>query len=248
MPTIEAILRRVNRDLTPQFEEKLRSFLVTQDKEWLIDQIVRLALDAHSLREMDRRQITEAKARKRAERAERLRAMRLDAEAVAAFVDRTCAYDRAKLIADGYLLATAPEKGTETIGEEHRTAEGSALLQQAKDVLFGILFGDESTGARFDRVQRELLTFALPRSKAGALDFLRASTELSAAGTWQDPDRVSDDERADNVVLEVEFGEVRGEGLGHGVVRCLSLINSLEVNEQVLYARMIDVEESTLIE
>jgi hypothetical protein len=50
------------------------------------------------------------------------------------------------------------------------------------------------------------------------------------------------------VIVEVEFGEVAGELVGHGIVRCLSLINNLEVNEQVLYARMINVEESTLIE
>jgi len=64
MPTIESIIRQVNEELVPQFEEKLRRFLVTQDKEWLIDQIVRLALDAHSLQEMDRRQFQEAKARR----------------------------------------------------------------------------------------------------------------------------------------------------------------------------------------
>ena len=88
---------------------------------------------------------------------------------------------------------------------------------------------------------------ALPRSKAGALDFMRASTELSAAGTWQDPDSVSSDERADNVLLEVQFGEVADELVGRGIVVTLSLINNLEVNEQVLYARMINVEETTLI-
>jgi hypothetical protein len=92
------------------------------------------------------------------------------------------------------------------------------------------------------------LTLTVPRFKAGALDFMRASTEISGAGTWQDPDSVSNDIRADNVILEVEFGEVTGELVGRGIVRCLSLINNLEVNEQVLYARMINVEESTLIE
>ena len=62
------------------------------------------------------------------------------------------------------------------------------------------------------------------------------------------PSGVSNDVRADNVIVEVEFGEVAGELVGHGIVRCLSLINNLEVNEQILYARMINVEESTLIE
>lgn len=55
-------------------------------------------------------------------------------------------------------------------------------------------------------------------------------------------------ERADNVLLEVEFGEVDGELVGHGIATALSLINNLEVNEQVLYARMINVEETTLIQ
>jgi hypothetical protein len=35
--------------------------------------------------------------------------------------------------------------------------------------------------------------------------------------------------------------------VGDGIVRTLSLINSLEINEQILYARMINVEQTTLI-
>jgi hypothetical protein len=93
-----------------------------------------------------------------------------------------------------------------------------------------------------------LLTFALPRFKAAALGFMKAATELSAAGTWQDPASVSNDERADNVVLEVEYGEIAEELVGAGIVRCLGLVNNLEVNEQILYARMINVEQTTLIE
>jgi hypothetical protein len=121
------------------------------------------------------------------------------------------------------------------------------LLVGGKDVLFGLLFGDASTNTKLDRVQQELLTLALPRAKAGALDFMRASTELAAAGTWQDPDSVSNDERADNVLLEVQFGETADELVGRGIITALSLINSLEVNEQILYARMINIEETTLI-
>jgi hypothetical protein len=52
MPNIEAILRQINKDLAPQFEEKLRAHLAEQDKEWLIEHIVRLTLDARSLEEM----------------------------------------------------------------------------------------------------------------------------------------------------------------------------------------------------
>ncbi len=35
--------------------------------------------------------------------------------------------------------------------------------------------------------------------------------------------------------------------MGHGIVLALTLINNLEVNEQVLYARMINIEETSLI-
>ena len=114
-------------------------------------------------------------------------------------------------------------------------------------MLFALLFGDETMGCDLVRGPQELLTMAVPRFKAGALDFMRAATELEAAGTWQDPASVSNDERADNVLLEVQYGEVEGELVGHGIVLALTLINNLEVNEQVLYARMIDIEQTSLI-
>jgi hypothetical protein len=248
MANIESIVRQINRELAPQFDEKLRDYLMTQDKEWLVEQITRLTLDSHSLQEMDRRRAQEAKARERADRISRLRGIALDRETLRAFLERYAAHPRARLVDEGYLRAGAPARGTGLITDEFRTARGEALLVHAKDVLFGLLFGDESMNVHFDRVARELLTLTLPRSKAGVLDFMKATTELSAVGTWQDPEGVSNDSRADNVLLEVEYGEVPGEWIGHGIVRTLSLINNLEMNEQVLYARMVDVEQSTLIE
>ena len=247
-PTIEALLREVNRDRVPRFEERLRAALEGRDREWLVDQIVRLAPDAHSLQALDRRLAQAEQARRRAERAARVASMSIDAEWVLDFLERHQALDRASQLAGGFLRPDAPEKGTDPIGSAHRTPSGEERLTLAKDVLFALLFGDASMNTRLDRVQRELLTLTLPRFKAGALDFMRASTEISGAGTWQDPDSVSNDIRADNVILEVEFGEVAGEVVGHGIVRCLGLINNLEVNEQVLYARIVNVEESTLIQ
>lgn len=38
MLNIEHIVRRINKDLVPQFEEKLRAYLADQDKDWLIEQ------------------------------------------------------------------------------------------------------------------------------------------------------------------------------------------------------------------
>lgn len=245
MATIDDLARGIARDLSPEFEKRLRDALAHEDRAWLIDELVRLTLARHRLEDLERD--SRATASLRADRQRRVAKLRLDEAAVTRFIGDNEDRDREGLIADGYLLAEAPEKGTELLREDDRTPEGEALLARAKDVLFGLLFGDETTGTRLDRVQQELLTLALPRAKAGALDFMRASTELAAAGTWQDPDSVSNDERADNVLLEVQFGETADELVGRGIVAALALINNLEVNEQVLYARMINVEETTLI-
>ncbi len=247
MTTIETIVRSINREFVPQFEERLRAILAEQEREWLIDQIVRLTLDAHSLEEIDRRVVVEAKARARAERLGRVRELGLDRPVLEAFLAELAGTSRDDLIARGHLAPDAPAKGTALITSKHRTESGEGLLVHAKDVLFALLFGDDTTNTHLDRIQEELLTMALPIGKAAALDFMRASTELTAAGTWQDPDSISNDERAANVLLEVQFGEIADELVGTGIVVCLSLINNLEVNEQILYARMINVEETTLI-
>ncbi len=248
MTNMEEVVRNVDRELKAHFEERLRRHLAEQDKEWLIDELVRLSLGAREERAVDLDHPRVPEAEMRAERIDRLHDMALDPGKLLEFSERYAAHTRDRLIGEGYLLADAPEKGTDLIGAEFRTPSGEELLRLAKDVLFGLLFGDESTGTRFERTQRELLSLTLPRHKAGPLGFMRATTELGAVGTWQDPESVSHDLRANNVVLEVEFGEVEGELIGHGIVRALGLINNLEINEQVLYARMIDVEQSTLIE
>lgn len=247
MPNIDTIVRQINKGLVPQFEASLREVLATQDREWLIEQIVRLTLDAHSLHEMDRRNLQEAKAARRQERIVRVREMALGREKLAAFIGQYSGYDRARLISGGYMLPTAPARGTEMLTDQMRTTAGGSLLLFAKDALFALLFGDEATNTRLERTQRELLTLTVPRDKVEALDFMKATTELSAFGTWQDPESVSNDQRADNVLLEVEYGEIEGKLVGNGIVQALSLINNLEINEQVLYARMMNIKETTLI-
>lgn len=247
MKTIENIVREIRRDLTPVFEQKLRAYLLDQDKDWLIEQVIRLTLDAHSLQEMDRKVMQELKTRQREARIERVSALKMDITKLRDFVRDHKNIDRPTLLARGLLLAGAPEKGTFLIQATQRSAEGSHLLEQAKDYLYAFLFGDESLHAHFKRIQQELLTVTLPVFKASALDFMKATTELSAHGTWQDPESVSNDLRADNTLLQVEYGEVEGELIGDGIKTALSLINNLEVNEQVLYARMENIEQSTLI-
>jgi len=244
---IHSIVRQINRDLVPQFEEKLRQYLQDQDKDWLVEQIVRLTLDAHSLQENDRKRFIAEQVRRRAERAERLKELELCEAFLVDFLEQYSPYTRESLIQDGFLLPTAPPKGSDLITAEHRTEDGDKLLLLAKDLLFGLLYGDTLSNTAFNRIEREMLTLTLPMMKSDALDFMKATTEFNALGTWQDPTNVSNDSRADNVILEVEFGEVDGEWIGKGIVLALSLINNLEVNEQILYGRMINVEQSTLI-
>ena len=120
----------------------------------------------------------------RAARVARVTALALDLDAVRAFVERHADFDRPTLIATGHLDPSAPEKGTDPIGPAHRHPSGDDLLEHAKDMLYGLLFGDETTATRFARVQRELLTLTRPRAKADAFDFIPAATELSGAGMW----------------------------------------------------------------
>ena len=58
---------------------------------------------------------------------------------------------------------------------------------------------------------------------------------------------MANDMRADNVVLEIEYGEIQGERIGDGIVTALRLINNLEINEEILYGRMENIEQSTLV-
>jgi hypothetical protein len=247
MPNIENVVRQINRDLVPQFEEKLRAHLARQDREWLIEQVIRLTLDAHSLEETDRRSFREVEDRKRAERARRVKEMGLRRDALMKFLDEHRGVDRQRLVRDGFLASDCPPKGTDMIEARFRTERGESLLARAKDMLYGLLFGDESTNTHFDRNQQELLTLTVPRLKAESLDFMKATTELSAVGTWQDPRGAANDMQADNVVLQVEYGEIDGELIGNGIVISLALINNLEINEEILYGRMENVEQSTLI-
>ena len=247
MPNIEAIVREINKDLVPQFEEKLRVHLAEQDKEWLIEQIVRLTLDAHSLEEMDRKHFRAEETRRRQARAERVKKLELDPDKLRDFIDRYREFSRESLIEQRFLSAHAPAKGGDFIAEEFRSERGNELLQLAKDMLFGFLFGDESTNTHFKRAQRKLLTLTIPRLKSDMLDFLKATTKLSAQGTWQDPKGATNDLRADNVVLEIEYGEIEDGRIGDGVLTALRLINNLEINEGILYGRMENIEQSTLV-
>lgn len=53
MGTIDDVARAVARDLSPEFEQRLRSELAGRDREWLIDELVRLTLSRHGFDDLD---------------------------------------------------------------------------------------------------------------------------------------------------------------------------------------------------
>ena len=228
MSDLDEIVEDIRHDLATDYADRLRTALRDQDKAWLVDELVRLIVERDLHVEV-------------AGSSRRRRGITVDEDTVSQFVAEHSASGRSGLVREG-----APHKGTALLSPEHRTAQGEAELQRARGLLSALLFGDEAAGVGLERTQQELLTVVLPRHKADALDFLRASTEMSAVGTWRDPEDVSNDEQADNVVLEVQFGEVQSELVGTGVLAALRLINELEINEQVLYVRMVNVEETSL--
>lgn len=258
MGGIEEIIRGVRQELDGELRERVRRELGKQPKEWLVEQLLRQVLGKAAApapalpaqRAGGRGQGgTGQGARSSAGPAAATAAgteQALDEAALTARIARFRQWDRERLESGGLLLGPPP-KGTEPIGSAHRSPAGEELLREAKDLLHALLFGTAEEGVRLKRVEQELLTMTLPRHKAqGVASVLRAATEIGAEGTWRDPEGRSDDERAANVVLEVEYGETASELVGSGIAACLRLINNLEVNEQVLYARMQNVEESTL--
>jgi hypothetical protein len=250
--TVDDIVRDLAEVLLKQYQSQARTALLAQPKEWLVDELLaRLpgplerkdAQLAVTLRAATAEVESEAD---RALRRGRIRAWKLDGSGLPARVERLRAWSRSRLESER-LLIDPPAMGGAMIDPAHRSSEGEALLREAKDTLYALLFEDGTDLVQLDRVRRELLTLTLPRDKSRSVAFmLRAATEINAVGTWQDPTGRANDEFAANTILQVEYGEISDEQVGHGIAASLRLINYLEVNEQVLYARMENVEESTL--
>lgn len=236
MGTFDDLVHEVRAELADDFRARLRTKLAAQPADWLVEQLLARCADAN-LSVVPRQSDDDRDARLL-----RIKALELDEVRLAGLVARYADLDRERL-----LSASAPARGGPMISAEQRSAEGERLLGEAKDVLHAVLFGDDDLGVRLDRHHRELLTITIPRAKLGAIAFLmQAATEIGAEGTWRDPDQRAHDDRAANTLIQVEYGEIQGELVGNAIVATLKLINDLEVNEQVLYARMENVEESTL--
>ncbi len=155
-------------------------------------------------------------------------------------------FDRERLEQEGY-LNSPPRKGKGLISEKKRTKKGEDLLNRARLLLFALLYGDEETNVSIPRIQTELLSITVPRKKVVALlPFMRAVTEIGGRGTWIDPEGKSHDVTSDNIILEVVYWETESEMVGNGIKSCLLLINNLEINEQVLFFRMMNIEQTNL--
>lgn len=242
VPKVEDVIGDVRREVEAEFRARLRERLLNAPVEWLVDELMARMEMACPPTVGSVLVATPA-----ASAVPATATSVIDELALRAFVQRCQPLDRERLESEGYLL-NPPHKGSlALVTSDCRSDRGEALLREAKQLLEALLFGDAASGVHLARAQRELLTITVARHKAPAIAcLLRAATEIEAEGTWRDPERVANDARAPNTMIEVEYGEVRSELVGRAIAVALRLINDLEINEQVLYARMEDVEDSSL--
>jgi hypothetical protein len=248
MRSVEQLIRSVKIELADEFYQRLYKQLMERDKQWLVEELIKLiakqddvSLGRQLLSNLqDISAATDEQARIR-----RIMALQLTEEKVQQLVEQFKSAVFTRTDSDEYLL-NPPPKGGEPIHEQHRTQEGHALLEFAKDVLYGLLYGTKEQGVAIKRVEHEILSIVVPRHKAYAFSFLRTVTEIASLGTWRDPKNEASDDHASNIILEVQYGEAASECVGDGIIACLKLINELEVNEKILYAHMRNVEQSSL--
>lgn len=178
---------------------------------------------------------------------ERVKAMNLDEGELISKIQVYNSLSRESLLDQKYLKKASP-KGRGVIPTKHRSKEGNELLQEAKDLFYALLYGDDELNVNFARMDGELLTITMPRLKAYTLlPYMKSVTEIGSKGTWRDPGDLSNDVEADNVILEVEYRESDTELIGNAIKSTLRLINNLEVNEQILYFRILKIEQSSLV-
>jgi hypothetical protein len=255
MVSIEEIARQVRGEIEAEYEAeyqaeyegRVRACLARQPRQWLEEQLLAQVLPGTGAAPRARTE-SEHPAQdgdERAERRGRIRSLNLDEKRLAGLVARFRELDRDRLEAEGFLLHPPP-KGSGIVAADQRSAAGQALLRDAKDVLYALVYGDDGTGVRLERVERERLTLTLPSAKAHTIaSVLCPAADYGTEDTRHDPAHQVADDRAPDSVIRVAYGEVASELVGNGIAATLRLINHLEVNEQTLYARMESTHEST---
>lgn len=193
MNTIPELVKHLRSAIAAE----LRGSLESRDKEWLIEEVIRLTLADASLQEIVRidqqvqlaaqeQQYLTQTSLERETRVERVRALNLDERNLNLLLERLGGRDRAQLEREGH-LRNPPEKGGALITADQRSDAGNALLREAKDLLYALLFGTSEMNVALARKERELLAMTLPRSKRFALDFMMAVSEVEVRGSWRDP-------------------------------------------------------------
>jgi len=92
---------------------------------------------------------------------------------------------------------------------------------------------------RPERTDPELLTIVIRKDKAGLFDFMKAYTEWDSIGKWEELEE-------GNVSIEVQFKDTPEEDIGKELMEQLKKYNEKVVGEELLYARTVPVEETTL--
>lgn len=253
MDDLDQLVESLNAEAEGEFEKRLTEALSKRDRRWLEKQIVEhVHAERHvhggRHRQLGRQEPHVESVAERKKRLLRIRGLGLDAAGVRETAARYRKWTREALIEKG-LLKNPPHKGKEAVDPAHRTEAGGRLLTEARDFFYALLFCDAGAGVALKRTRRDFLTVTLPSSKKAALEsFMLAVTETHAAGTWLDPEGVSDDVGARNTVLQVEFGDTADDLVCDALIAVLGLINNLEVNEQILYARIEKLARSTLVQ
>ncbi|WP_299136018.1 hypothetical protein [uncultured Tenacibaculum sp.] len=239
MDSINNIIKKAQNDIFPELEAKIRLELEKKDKDWLIDQIIFLTCERHSLHEQ------KSNFENIKKRLTRIKNIGYNSKTLSDFIGKYQKINRSNLEESGLLL-NPPKMGLNSIAVQQRSIKGETLLKKVEDMLYVSLYGDITINVDLKRNQKEILTIMLPKSKSDSLSFLKAVTEMNVTGTWNDPDGVSNDDHTNNVELQIEFNNDEEGTIGLAIFTALNLINLLHVNEQILYTRMEKIERSSL--
>ncbi|CAM1357434.1 hypothetical protein [Tenacibaculum halocynthiae] len=239
MDSINNIIKKAQNDIFPELEAKIRLELEKKDKDWLIDQIIFLTCERHSLHEQ------KSNFENIKKRLTRIKNISYNSKTLSDFIGKYQKINRSNLEESGLLL-NPPKMGLNSIAVQQRSIKGETLLKKVEDMLYVSLYGDITINVDLKRNQKEILTIMLPKSKSDSLSFLKAVTEMNVTGTWNDPDGVSNDDHTNNVELQIEFNNDEEGTIGLAIFTALNLINLLHVNEQILYTRMEKIERSSL--
>jgi hypothetical protein len=239
MDDISNIIKNAQDELFPELESKIRAELNKKDKDWLIDQIIYLTCERHSLHEQ------KEKLQKLKNRLSRITKKGFTHQRIHSFIDAYNNISRSELLDAGFLI-NPPHLGLHKIESFQRSQKGEMLLEEACDILYVVLYGDTSMNISIPRSRVEILTIIIPENKSDIFNFLKAVTETKITGTWNDPEEVSNDDHTNNIGFQIEFSDTKDGILGTAAFVALQLINLLEVNEQILYARLENIERSSL--